>query len=141
LASQGRKVKALFYIDAELYEQFRKAVTLRYQGYRWGAYSRAVEEAIRQWLAETTPDYEEKVISKERNDSKVVQVYGQVKRYLLQNYYVDLRPGDRVPLGHLREAIMAVRGVHEVTVRRWLRAFHEVGLIRPAGTSVWELQE
>jgi hypothetical protein len=135
------KVKAEFYIDAELYENFRKAVILRYEGYYHGAYSRAIEEAIRLWLGGTTPDYEEKVISNKTANSKVVEVFNQVKQYLLQVRYMDLPPGSKVPLTHLQEAIMAVRGVHERTVRRWLRAFHEVGLAKPVGPSVWQLLE
>jgi hypothetical protein len=134
-----KKVKATFYVDKALLEEFRSAVVQAYQGYSWGAYSEAIEAAIRLWLAQTKSDQEVKDIRGIKHKSKVYRVFNQVIRYLLENYYEELKPGDRIPLVHLQEAISAVRGIHPNTIRRWIEAFHRQGFIRPVGPSTWEL--
>jgi hypothetical protein len=139
VVEREEKAKVTFYIDKALLKEFRAAVVQVYGGYSWGAYSEAIEAAIRLWIDQTKSDQEVKDIKGIKHKSKIYRVFNQVMRYLLENYYEELKPGDKIPLVHLQEAIRAVRGIHPTTIMRWIEAFHRQGFIRPVGPSTWEL--
>jgi len=57
----------------------------------------------------------------------------------LGNYYYELTPGQQIARTHLEEAIMAVRGSDKRTIRKWLKTFHRMGLVKPVTSASWEI--
>jgi hypothetical protein len=134
-----RKVQIWCYIPEDLNDELRQLIQEKYKHYVRGLFSWEVEQAIRHWLAMHKEAQGAKIINRANPRHDVGAVFTQVKRYLLQNYYEELIPGATIPLRHLEEAIMAVRGGDKRTVRKWLELFHRFGLVKPITQAVWEL--
>ena len=56
-------------------------------------------------------------------EDKVVMVWGRVKEYLRVYLGMEVKVGNSVPFDRVVEGIMAVRGIDDRTVRKWLREF------------------
>jgi hypothetical protein len=70
---------------------------------------------------------------------KVVNVFLQVKDYLLKNWYLELIPGQQVARVHLEKAITAVRGGDKRTIEKWLNIFIKMGLVKPITSATYEI--
>jgi len=134
-----RKFKLQCFIDEEVNEELRQLIHEKYKYYEHGLLGFEVEQAIRTWIAMHKEAQGVKILNKTNPRSAVGRIFLQVKQYLLDNYYDDLHPGVTIPLRHLEEAIMAVRGGDRRTVRKWLELFHRFGLVKPITQAVWEL--
>ena len=133
------KVKVGFYLDKLLLANFRSLIQKKYHKYERGLFSYEAEMALRHWLslhtnAQTTLDP-----NKPNPTPKVSLIFAQVKNRLLTQWYYELRPGQQISVTHLEKAIMAVRGSDPRTVRKWKRAFHQMGLVKPITSSTWEI--
>jgi transposase-like protein len=143
------KIEVTLRIDTELYERFVEDATIEHGKFSEEVLTHEVENAMRLWLDQVARSHGGGLADRMRRESttmaagqsRVIRVFNQVKLYLARRYGIILLPGDRVSLRHLQEAIRAVRGIQDTTVRNWLRAFEEMGLIRPVGTSAWEVLE
>jgi hypothetical protein len=96
------------------------------------------ELALRHWIALHTGTQASEIATSNPTP-RVALVFAQVKKYLLDNFYFELRPGQQIPLIHLEKAIMDVKGSDVRTIRRWLWAFNKMGLAKPITPSMWEI--
>ena len=133
------KVKVGFYLDRKLVENFRALIQKKYGEYQKGLLSYEAEMALRNWIGLHTNAQSEILRNAPNPTPKVILVFSQVKEYLLKNYYFELKPGQQIPRIHLENAIVAVRGSDPRTIKRWLRAFHKMGLIKPVTSATWEI--
>jgi len=123
------------YVDEELLKEFKELAFCKHRRLR-GALSWEVEEALKNWLAL----HDITKIEKINPDSKVLRVYKQVKDYIRRKYYYGtLMPNAQVPRKFIVEAIMALRGTTEVTVKRWFENFLRFKLIKHLGGELFEL--
>jgi hypothetical protein len=71
---------------------------------------------------------------------RTAKVWAQVKEYLRERFgYEVVISGVQIPRKHLIEAIIAVRGGQERTIRRWLREFEAFHLIKWISPQVCEV--
>ena len=134
-----RKVQVWFYIPEDLEEELRQLIQMKYKYYVRGLLSWELEQAVRHWIALHKEAQGVNIINRANPRYDVGVVFTKVKNYLLQKYYEELDTGTTIPLRHLEEAIMAVRGGDKRTVRKWLELFHRFGLVKPITQAVWEL--
>jgi len=74
------------------------------------------------------------------NNPKIHRVFQEIKAYMQEKFgYAALPPGHRVPRSHLAEAIAAVRGTDNRTIKKWMRDFEKFKLIRWIGGEIWEI--
>jgi hypothetical protein len=135
-----KRVKVGFFLSDSLIEKLRLLIMQKYQKYERGLLSYEVEQALRAWLALHTNSQKSLEQQKLPNpSSKVAITFAQVKQYLLSHYYFELHQGQQIPLKHLKEAIMNVRGSDPRTVSKWLKTFESMHLIKPVTSATWEL--
>jgi len=135
----SKKIKILLSIDEALNKKFRSLIQQKYQKYEKGLLSYEAEMAFRHWLSLHTQAQNTLEMSKPNPTPKVSMVFAEVKNYLLSNFYFELKPGQQIPKVHLEKAIMAVRGSDKRTIRKWLKAFHMMGLVKPITSAAWEI--
>jgi hypothetical protein len=135
------KKKVNLYLDGELWEEFKKLAFMKHGNFH-GALSWELEQALRAWLAahrarvESAQGAQATLQASHVNPPpRTAKVWAQVKEYLRGRFgYEVVVSGVQIPRKHLIEAIVAVRGGQERTIRRWLRefeAFHLVKWISP----------
>jgi hypothetical protein len=127
-----------FFLSDEIIEKFRLLVQQKYKSYEKGLLSHECELALRHWVALHTNTQTEDIVTPNPTP-RVALVFARVKKYLLDNFYFELRPGQQIPLAHLEKAIMEVRGTDPRTVRKWLQTFRRMGLAKPITPYVWEI--
>jgi hypothetical protein len=133
------RVKIGLWIDARTAQKFRNLVQIKYQTYQKGLLSYEAEMAFRHWLALHT-NAQTPLEAKPPNPvPRVAIVFAEVKAVLLREWYYELKPGQQIPLAHIRKAIADVRGSDDRTVRRWLREFERNGLMKPTTSATWEV--
>jgi hypothetical protein len=132
------KVQVHCLIDIDVVDELRRLIQEKYKYYGRGLLSWEIEQALRAWIAMHKEAQEAKILNRINPRHQIGIAFVQVKQYLLDNYYDALYPGVTIPLRHLEEAIMAVRGTDKRTVRKWLELFHRYGLIKPITQAVWE---
>ena len=117
------KVQLNVLIDRELYEKVKRVAVARY-GRLHGALSRAVEEALRLWLAprpahtHTNPRY-----------VKIIDKYLQVKEKIIQNLGCNANNVIVCTGKDLRLAIESTIGHDPRTIKKYIQLFEEHGLI------------
>jgi hypothetical protein len=136
-----RKVKVGLFLPRDLLENVRSLIQQKYARYGKGLLSYEAEMALRYWLSLHTKAQENPGFDKHELSPKVLQVFEAVKAYLLSNWYIELKPGQQVSRLHLEKAIMAVRGSDGRTVKKWLRVFHQMDLVKPIANASWEIMK
>ena len=137
-----KKVKVGFFLDEELVEEFRRFVVLKHGKYEKGIFSYEMELALRHWMslhsfAHSRSELNIKVPSLSKNPpSKVQLIYNMVKEYLWQEYQIDFAEIDFVPIQFVERAIKVIRGTDPRTVKKWINAMKEFGLIKVRGKLV-----
>jgi len=135
----AEKVQLKVYIDRKLNRKFRSLIQSKYEGYKKGLLSYEAEMALRHWIALHTNTQKSLEDRKPNPTPKVSLVFAEVKNYLLSNFYYELKPGQQIPKVHLEKAIMKTRGSDPRTIKKWLRAFHKMGLVKPITSATWEI--
>ena len=135
---ESKKVQLKVYISYTTNEKLRELIAQKYQSYEKGLLSHEVEQAILTWIAMHT-QAQSTPIHKPNPPNKVAVVFAQVKDWLLGHYYDVLIPGQQILSDHLEEAIMAIRGSDQRTVRKWMEAFERFGLIKHIKGKVYEI--
>jgi len=134
------KIKMGIWIDSVLAEKLRSLINEKYENYEKGLLSYEIEMALRHWISLHTNAQKSLDGPKKPNPTpKARLVFAQVKEYLLGHWYYELKPGQRVAKAHLEKAIMAIRGSDPRTIRKWLRIFHKMGLVKPVSSAAWEI--
>jgi len=134
------KIKIGFFLDKGLVEKFRVLIQEKYAKYEKGLLSLEAEMALRHWIGLHTRAQSQLLSgNKPYPAPKVILVFNQVKEYLLRTHYLELNPGQTILRAHLEEAIMNIRGSDQRTIRKWLKAFHKMGLIKPEGPVSWTI--
>jgi len=140
----NRKVQFNVRLDEKLIKRFKELIAAKYKAFQHGLVSYETEQAIRHWLALHTHAHDD--IAYKSNSFKtpnppprVAEVWNMVKQYLLDNYYLELKPGQQINLAHLIQAIAAVRGNDKRTIRKWLETFHRFHLVKPISGQAWEV--
>jgi hypothetical protein len=80
-------------------------------------------------------------IHKQDKDNPVHQVHRlkeDIKQYLVKSGRYEEEPRF-VPNKLLEEAIGALRGLDNRTVRKWKKLLHQYGYLNSAGVSQWEI--
>ena len=137
-----RKVRQHIYIDKELLEEFKRFCIIKHGKYEWGLYSQEIELALRHWMslhsfAHSKSELDIKVPSLSKNPpSRVQLVYNMVKEYLWQEYQIDVLETDFIPIQFVERAIKVIRGTDPRTVKKWINAMKEFGLIKVRGKLV-----
>lgn len=143
----GDKVPLLVRIDKQTDKLLREFIAAKYKHYEKGLLSFEVEQAILNWVALHTNA--QKPSQRDLNVAlnipnphpRVLQVWWQVKAWFEKRYGDSLSRGAHLSVKLLREAIAAVRGNDERTIRKWIGEFHRYGLIKPINNvyTVWEV--
>lgn len=133
------KVKVGFYLSSSLIANLRSLIQQKYQKYEKGLLSEEAELAIRSWIALHTCAQTTLDTNKPNPTPRVALVFVEVKRWLLSSLYFELKPGQQIPIDHIRKAIIEVRGGDKRTIMKWLQLFHKMNLIKPVTTNVWEI--
>lgn len=133
------KVTLGVYISEDLDRKFREFLAIKYKEIRRGLISSEVEQALSYWIALHTSAQGDEGIATPNPLSRVSVPYMDVKRCLEGMGFVDLAPGATIARRLLIEAIKQTRGSDPRTIKKWLKTFHESGLVRPLNASVWEL--
>lgn len=140
------KVKVTVCLDRKVVQKLRELIAEKHKTFVKGLLSHEVEEALRYWVAlhknAQSSAVAEKFLGKTRVEvlleaSRVERAFHQVCTWL-EAYRPGLitRAGE-VPLTALRKAISEVRGSDPRTVKKWLKLFHEHGLIMPGSRVGW----
>jgi len=112
----------------------------KYEQYEKGLLSYEVEQALRYWLALHTKAQKSLGRPKKPNPTpRVIIAFAEVRDYLLHKYYDELTPGQQIPRVFLEEAIMATRGSDPRTIRKWLRTFERMGLVKCVTPASWKV--
>jgi len=135
----SKKIKIGIWIDSILAEKLRSLREQKYENYERGILSYEIEMALRHWISLHTNAQKTLEAKKPNPTPKASLVFAQVKEYLLSHWYYELRPGQQIPKSHLEKAIMAIRGSDPRTIRKWLRIFHKMGLVKPVTSATWEI--
>ena len=134
----GEKVRVTFYFPKDLAEEFRRFVVAKYKGYKRGDFSWEAAQAIRNWIALHTDAQIDAMAKKPNPPASVDRVFHQVKVWMEREYGCGLEKGGHISRRLLERAIAAVRGSDPRTIKKWIKLFHEFGLIKPLTAGVWE---
>ena len=137
-----KKVKVGFFLDEELVEEFRRFVVLKHGKYEKGIFSYEMELALKHWMSlhtktQNSKNFDIKVPSLSKNPpSKVRLVYAMVKEFLWIQHCIDFTEVNIVPIQFVERAIKVIRGTDPRTVKKWINAMKEFGLIKVRGKLV-----
>ena len=130
------KVKFGVYLDRDLIEEFHRFIAEQYGKVQHGMVSFEVEQAIRAWLS-THKCTQTALSHQPPNPSpRVFLAREAVKAYLRDRFGYDSIY--KVPKSQIIEAIGAVRGVDDRTVKKWIRLFEKFHLLKWITPSVVE---
>ena len=128
------------WIQTSIDARFRSLIQQKYQKFERGMLSYEVEMALRHWLAlHTNTQTDLEAAPKPNPTPRVMQIFNQVKAWLLSHHYFELLSGQQIPRRHLEEAIISVRGSDPRTIEKWLRTFHKMKLVKPITSASWEI--
>jgi len=136
------KVRVTFFINAKVAEEFKRFCVMKYGKYEYGMFSQEAELALRHWMslhsfAQSRSELDIKVPNIHKNPpSKVQLVYNMVKEYLWQEYRIDVLETDFIPIQFVERAIKVIRGTDPRTIKKWINAMKEFGLIKVRGKLV-----
>lgn len=135
------KVQLHVLISEDVVSELRKLIALKYEGSKLkGVLSHEVEQALRNWIALHKSREHTQVHAKVNPSPKAYRVFQEVKAWLREVKGIEFEEGvNQVPRKLLVEAISAVRGGDERTIRRWLREFERFKLIKWIAPEVAEV--
>ena len=140
LAGPGQgKVELHVTISEKLNKKFREFLARKYGYVRKGIISEEVEQALWNWMAMHTHKERKFGAGRVNPEPKYRRVFDQVKQWLMISYGYEQDQLIQVPKKHLVEAIAAIRGNDQRTIRKWLRTFTEKGLIKWLSPNLVEL--
>jgi len=126
-------------LDRRLWEEFKRLAFEKHGNFH-GALSYEVEEALRNWMVLHTQNHTRSLTMRVNPHPKVHSVFSQVKKYLVERYqYAAVTTGLQIPQTHIVEAIRAIRGVDDRTVRKWMDRFIKYKLIKFVGGQLYEV--
>ncbi len=129
------KVKIGLYIRKDVDQQFREYIAQKYGTVERGLLSFEIEQAMQAWVG-THKSVHALELTAPNPLKKVYEVKEQVKEYLRnQMGYMDVF---QVPLVHIGEAIGAVRGTDNRTIKKWLATFEKYHVIKRLSPHVVE---
>jgi len=138
---KGKKVLSV-YIQEDIYNQLNQLVKQKYTCLKGGK-SQEVEDALRHWLRLHTHKNTQILFPQKMNPApKEFKVFQQVKHYIIKYKHKSdsyLNQPRQVSLRELREAISAIRGSDERTIKKWLKAFERNHFIKWIAGEVYEL--
>lgn len=128
------KIGVYFYVHERILEDFKRLTFSKHEVFH-GALSHEFEQAMRNWIALHTQNTQTNFsVENASPQPKTYEVFSQIKEYLKQRYgYAAIVPSQKIPRKHLLEAISAVRGGDERTVKRWVNEFQRFKLIKLLG--------
>jgi hypothetical protein len=134
------KVQLKVYLPKNLVEELKRLAFSKYGNFH-GALSFEVEQALGVWLATHTQNHTKQLVMNAINPQpKVYKVWNQVKAYLKEKFgYNAIVTQQLIPKKHIIEAIAAIRGDDERTVRKWLENFQKFKLLKWVGGEVYEV--
>jgi len=125
-------------IDEKVVRDLRKLVKMKYNTMH-GGLSWEVEQALRNWLAAHTQSTHVSAM-RVNPQPKTLLVWEQVKAYLRRRFgYAGFMTGVQIVSDHLIQAIAAVRGDDERTIKKWIKKFQEGKLIKQISFKVYEV--
>ena len=133
------KVKVCLSVSRDLFQQYRQFLAEKFGEVRKGLISSEIENAIAVYMAEhrTHTHTKKKQAPRSPNPTPKIQGYREdVKNYLRFEYgYKEIY---QVPLSQVKRAIAMTRGSDPRTIRRWMDAFEEYGLVYVVGGGMVE---
>jgi len=133
------KTKMIISISEHLNLRFRSFLAEKYRTVEKGMISHEVSQALGHWIAMHTDAQKSLINNKPNPTPKVISAYIEIKEYLLSKFYEELHSGSTVVKRHFEEAIMNVRGSDKRTIKKWLKTFRRMGLIKILNASTMEL--
>jgi len=134
-----RKKISLF-LEQDIWTEFKRLAFQKHENFH-GALSRELEQALQTWIAQHTQNHTRQlVINKVNPQPKIFEVFNEIKVCLMKKYgYAALVPGQQMPKVHLRDAIMAVRGLDYRTVNKWMGLLTKYKLIKWISGEIYEV--
>ena len=132
---KGKKVLYV-YISEDLDKRLRELIAKKYGVFVKGLLSAEVEAALYAWLAEHThTQTEEFATSTQKRElvnpiPKHMKVFRKCLEYIREKYGVNFDEVHQLPLKFMVEAIQATRGADKRTVKKWLKLFRDLKLIK-----------
>ena len=134
LEGGSMKKKIAVYVDAEVLEDFKKALLEKY-GRVWQVMGDEISNLMREWLQRNGGNAHTQIA----HVKKTEKVWRDVKNYLTQCYNYSFFSGQKIPRKHIIMAISETRGCDERTIRKWIKRFIEKGVLRWNGGEVFEI--
>jgi hypothetical protein len=134
------KVKLQVWIPRKIFDEVRRLAWAKYGKFH-GALSFEVEQALGVWIATHTQNHTKQLAINQINPQpRTFKVWNQVKAYLQEKFgYSAIVPQLMIPQKHIAEAIMALRGADERTVKGWFERFQKYHLIKWVSGEVFEV--
>jgi hypothetical protein len=134
------KVQLKVWIPRKLFDEIRQLAWSKYGKFH-GALSFEVEQALAVWLATHTQNHTKQITINQSNPMpKIYKVWSQVKAYLREKFGYDaIIPQQMIPKKHIIEAISAIRGNDQRTIKKWLDLFLKYEVIKWIGGEVYEV--
>lgn len=123
-----KKDQLKVYLPRDLIKEFREFIATFYGTHEHGMISFEVEQALRCWLS-THKGAQIALTNKSANPTPNVFIVREaVKRYLQERFGYDSIY--KVPKQQVIEAISAVRGTDERTIKKWIRLFEKFHVLK-----------
>lgn len=133
-----KKRQLLIHIDPNTDNEFRTLIQQKYNKFEKGILSQEAEQALQYWIHAHTKTH--KIDTPPTKITPKIQLtFQEIKNFLFTGFYDELESGQKIPTIHLKRAIENIRGGDPRTVSKWMRLFHENGLIKPASSATWEI--
>ena len=140
MTSTDDKIQFKVYISANVVERFKRMISIKYPAYKQGLMSREVEEAMTRHIGifNTQAHSTQIPIDKDNPIHQVHRLKEDIKQYLVKSGRYEEEPRF-VPNKLLEEAIGALRGLDNRTLRKWKKLLHQYGCLNSTGVSQWEI--
>ena len=132
------KKQLLIHINSTTDNEFRALIQQKYNKFEKGILSQEAEQALRYWIRAHTKTHKiEKKIPEIKPKTNLV--FQEVLSFLSNGYYEEFQSGQIILTKHLKIAISNIRGSDPRTIQKWIKTFHQNGLIKEASSATWEI--
>ena len=140
MTSTDDKIQFKVYISARVVERFKRMISIKYPAYKQGLISKEVEEAMTRHVGifNTQAQSTQTPIDKDNPVHQVYRLKEDIKQYLVKSGRYEEEPRF-VPNKLLEEAIGALRGLDNRTLRKWKKLLQQYGCLNSVGVSQWEI--